>query len=117
VSGLPRPDFAAPAVTTCDTNLAPHPGQISLSGLADAIGVSRQPVNEFVRERRAVSRDVADLIDDHGRNPAQALEFLVQAAGTFGGTETVDPGLRGGEGNSMAAPGGSNSEQRSCVDS
>jgi len=47
-----------------------HPGEIlredfmpeyslSVSGLASALGVSRQSVNELVRERRAVSPDMA----------------------------------------------------------
>ncbi|MBK8147254.1 MAG: HigA family addiction module antidote protein [Acidobacteria bacterium] len=32
---------------------------LSVSGLADAIGVSRQTVNELLRERRAVSPEMA----------------------------------------------------------
>ena len=47
-----------------------HPGEIlredfmpdyrlTVSGLADALGVSRQSVNELVRERRAVSPEMA----------------------------------------------------------
>jgi addiction module HigA family antidote len=47
-----------------------HPGEmlredfmldygLTVSGLADAIGVSRQSVNELVRERRAVSPEMA----------------------------------------------------------
>lgn len=47
-----------------------HPGEmlredflpdcgLSVSGLADAIGVSRQSVNELLRERRAVSPEMA----------------------------------------------------------
>lgn len=53
------------------TNRRPtHPGEmlredflpdcgLSVSGLADAIGVSRQSVNELLRERRAVSPEMA----------------------------------------------------------
>ena len=47
-----------------------HPGEmlredflpdykLTISGLADALGVSRQTVNELVRERRAVSPEMA----------------------------------------------------------
>jgi addiction module HigA family antidote len=47
-----------------------HPGEIlredfmpdfrlTVSGLADALGVSRQSVNELIRERRAVSPEMA----------------------------------------------------------
>ncbi len=32
---------------------------LTVSGLADALGVSRQSVNELVRERRAVSPEMA----------------------------------------------------------
>ena len=33
--------------------------ELSISGLAEALGVSRQTVNELVRERRAVSPEMA----------------------------------------------------------
>jgi addiction module HigA family antidote len=49
---------------------ATHPGEmrrkdflsdygLTVSGLADAVGVSRQSVNDLLRERRAVSSDLA----------------------------------------------------------
>jgi len=33
--------------------------ELSVSGLADAVGVSRQTINELLRERRAVSPEMA----------------------------------------------------------
>jgi len=33
--------------------------ELSVSGLADALGVSRQSINELLRERRAVSPEMA----------------------------------------------------------
>lgn len=59
------------SVTNAGLNRRPtHPGEmlredfildygLTVSGLAEAIGVSRQSVNELLRERRSVSPDMA----------------------------------------------------------
>ena len=64
-----------------------HPGELlredfmpdyglTVSGLADAIGVSRQSINELVRERRAVSPEMALRL---GRLFGNSPEFWLNA--------------------------------------
>lgn len=64
-----------------------HPGEmlredflpdygLSVSGLADALGVSRQSVNELLRERRAVSPEMALRL---GRLFGNSPEFWLNA--------------------------------------
>ena len=69
-----------------------HPGEIlredfmpdydlSVSGLASALGVSRQSVNELVRERRAVSSEMAlRLARLFGNSPELWLNLQRSAA-------------------------------------
>ena len=64
-----------------------HPGEmlredflpdfgLSVSGLADAVGVSRQSINELLRERRAVSPEMAVRL---GRLFGNSPEFWLNA--------------------------------------
>ncbi|MDO9475791.1 MAG: HigA family addiction module antitoxin [Pseudohongiella sp.] len=64
-----------------------HPGEmlredfmpdykLSVSGLADALGVSRQSINELLRERRAVSPEMAIRL---GRLFGNSAEFWLNA--------------------------------------
>ena len=64
-----------------------HPGEmlredflpdydLTVSGLADALGVSRQSVNELLRERRAVSPEMALRL---GRLFGNSAEFWLNA--------------------------------------
>lgn len=50
--------------------------QLSVSGLADALGVSRQSINELLRERRAVSPEMALRL---GRLFGNSPEFWLKA--------------------------------------
>lgn len=50
--------------------------ELSVSGLADALGVSRQSINELLRERRAVSPEMAIRL---GRLFGNSAEFWLNA--------------------------------------
>jgi len=50
--------------------------QLSVSGLAEALGVSRQSVNELLRERRAASPEMAVCL---GRLFGNSAEFWLNA--------------------------------------
>ena len=50
--------------------------ELSVSGLADALGVSRQSINELLRERRAVSPEMAIRL---GRLFGNYAEFWLNA--------------------------------------
>lgn len=76
------------AITNTGINRKPtHPGEmlredflpdyeLSVSGLADALGVSRQSINELLRERRAVSPEMAIRL---GRLFGNSAEFWLNA--------------------------------------
>ena len=82
-----------------------HPGEIlredfmpdyglSVSGLASALGVSRQSVNELVRERRAVSPEMALRL---GRLFGNSPEFwlnLQRSIDLFDAQATSSPGMQ-----------------------
>lgn len=50
--------------------------ELSVSGLAEALGVSRQSINELLRERRAVSPEMAIRL---GRLFGNSAEFWLNA--------------------------------------
>ena len=50
--------------------------ELSVSGFADALGVSRQSINELLRERRAVSPEMAIRL---GRLFGNSAEFWLNA--------------------------------------
>lgn len=76
------------AITSTGMKRKPtHPGEmlredflpdyeLSVSGLADALGVSRQSINELLRERRAVSPEMAIRL---GRLFGNSAEFWLNA--------------------------------------
>jgi addiction module HigA family antidote len=86
-----------------------HPGEIlredfmpdyglTVSGLADALGVSRQSVNELVRERRAVSPEMALRLGRlFGNSPAfwlnlqRAVDLYDAAAATQDDVQHITP--------------------------
>ena len=81
-----------------------HPGEIlreeflpdyglTVRGLADAIGVSRQSINELLRERRAVSAEMALLLAEHfGTGPEYWLN-LQRAVDLYDARLTLAPKL------------------------
>ena len=86
-----------------------HPGEmlredfmpdyrLTVSGLADALGVSRQSVNELVRERRAVSPEMALRLGRlFGNSPAfwlnlqRAVDLYDAAAATQDDVQHITP--------------------------
>jgi addiction module HigA family antidote len=69
-----------------------------VSGLADALGVSRQSVNELVRERRAVSPEMALRLGRlFGNSPAfwlnlqRAVDLYDAAAATQDDVQHITP--------------------------
>jgi antitoxin HigA-1 len=54
--------------------------ELSVAGLADALGVSRQSINELLRERRAVSPEMALRL---GRLFGNSAEFWLNAQRTL----------------------------------
>ncbi len=50
--------------------------ELSVSGLAEALGISRQSINELLRERRAVSPEIAIRL---GRLFGNSAEFWLNA--------------------------------------
>ena len=72
--------------------------ELTVSGLADAIGVSRQSINELVRERRAVSPEMALRLGRlFGNSPAfwlnlqRAVDLYDTAAATREDVQLITP--------------------------
>jgi hypothetical protein len=59
---------------------------------------------EEERRRVRIEWDVADLVDDEKRDPAESFELLIEPARTLGRPEAIDPALRGGTSDPMTTP-------------
>ena len=86
-----------------------HPGEmlredflpdfgLTVSGLADALGVSRQTINELLRERRAVSPEMALRLSrlfgnspEFWLNAQQAVQLWEAAQSVGSGLERIKP--------------------------
>ena len=51
-------------------------------------------------------RDVADFVADQQRDAAKLVQFGVEPPGALRGVQLLDPLVRGGERDAVAAPGG-----------
>jgi hypothetical protein len=61
--------------------------------------------------RGGVEGDVADLVDDHERDPEQLAQLFVEAALPLGVAEAGDPLGRGREGDALAGEAGADAER------
>ena len=82
-----------------------HPGEmlredflpdhgLSASGLADALGVSRQTINELLRERRAISPEMALRLSRLFGNAPEVWLNAQRAIDLFDAAQALEPTLR-----------------------